>query len=114
MVELIARDDFNVNWPDLIPQLVEQCWESTPEITLRVFRTMNPILKIIRFLSRSDKLYKMINYVMEKLAPALTFKTRVRSKFNVLGNNGIPRKHYSFRQRRVHSAQYCLVGIHDL
>lgn len=75
--ELIARDSFHEKWPSLIPDLIEGLKHDDPNITMRVFRTLSPILYKIRHMYRSDSLYLQINYVIENFAPALTEFTGV-------------------------------------
>lgn len=70
--ELIARDSFHEKWPSFIPDLIEGLKQDNPDITLRVFRTLSPIMKKIRHMYRSDALYTQINYLIESFAPFLT------------------------------------------
>ena len=57
IVELIARDDYDKNWESLLPDLSKALEADDPIVTLKVFKTANPIFKKIRFMSRSDALY---------------------------------------------------------
>ena len=82
--EMIARDNFQEKWPSFIPDLVEGLRQDDPIITMRVFRTFAPVLKKIRYMYRSDELYTMINYVIEKFGPALTEYTGVSNTFLII------------------------------
>lgn len=57
ITELIARDSFNENWSTLMETLAATVKGDDPMTTYRIFRTVSPILKKIRFMSRSDTLY---------------------------------------------------------
>ena len=81
IVEMIARDDHNLKWPQLLPSLREQANTSDPVILLRVFRTAAPIFRKIRFMPRSDKLYTEILYNMEHFGEVLHQKTEEATGF---------------------------------
>lgn len=57
IIELIARDDYDKNWENLLPDLCKALEADDPIVTLKVFKTAQPIFKKIRFMYRSDKLY---------------------------------------------------------
>lgn len=69
IVELIARDDYDKNWESLLPDLSKALEADDPIVTLKVFKTANPIFKKIRFMYRSDKLYTQINYALKNFGP---------------------------------------------
>ena len=47
LVEMIARDSFDLNWPELIPGCAEALKTEDPIAALRIFRTLSPIFKKI-------------------------------------------------------------------
>ena len=57
VTELIARDSFHQNWPNLMESLSKAVESDDPVTTYRIFRTASPIFKKIRFMTRSDTLY---------------------------------------------------------
>ncbi len=49
IIEMIARDDFDLNWPNLMDQFTEGLNSEEPQTTMRILRTADTILKKIRF-----------------------------------------------------------------
>jgi len=81
VVELIAWDKFEENWKKLLPDVSASLAGNDPEATYRLFRTVQPIFKKIRFMSRSDALYTQINYILESFGPAFTKATESTIQF---------------------------------
>lgn len=75
VVELIARDKYEENWKNLLPDISKGLETNSPEATYRLFRTAQPIFKKIRFMYRSDSLYSQINYALSSFGPAFTKAT---------------------------------------
>ena len=49
IIEMIARDDFDLNWPNLMDQFAQGLNSDDPTITMRILRTADTITKKIRF-----------------------------------------------------------------
>jgi exportin-2 (importin alpha re-exporter) len=72
-ISIIAAVDFPSRWENLLPELVGQFSSPDIHVVNGVLLTANSILKRFRYAQRSDGLYKVILYVLEKLqAPLLS------------------------------------------
>jgi exportin-2 (importin alpha re-exporter) len=72
-ISLIAKVDYPANWDNLLPELVQQFGSSDPAVVNGVLKTANSIFKSFRYVGRSDDLYKVIKYTLERIqAPLLT------------------------------------------
>lgn len=72
-IALIAKVDYPAQWDNLLPELVQQFGSSDPAVVNGVLKTANSIFKSFRYVGRTDELYKVILYTLERIqAPLLT------------------------------------------
>lgn len=72
-ISLIADVDFPQRWDNLLTELVQQFGSSDPAVVNGVLKTANSIFKRFRYVGRSDELYNIIAYSLERIqAPLLT------------------------------------------
>jgi exportin-2 (importin alpha re-exporter) len=72
-IALIAAVDYPKNWDDLLPKLVQQFNSTDLNVLNGVLKTANSIFKSFRYVGRSDDLYHVIVYTLEKIQePLLT------------------------------------------
>lgn len=74
---MIARDTFNKNWPNFLPELKTELAESDPIKCQKVFRTLSPVFVKIRNMYRSDELYTQILYTIENFGNEMTYTAEV-------------------------------------
>ena len=71
-ISLIAKVDYPAQWDNLLPQLVTQFSSTDPAVVNGVLKTANSIFKSFRYVGRSDELYNIILYTLERIqAPLL-------------------------------------------
>jgi exportin-2 (importin alpha re-exporter) len=72
-IALIAAVDYPKNWDDLLPKLVQQFNSTDLNVLNGVLKTANSIFKSFRYVGRSDALYNVILYTLDKIQePLLT------------------------------------------
>ena len=71
-ISLIAKVDYPGQWDNLLPELVQQFGSSDPNVVIGVLKTADGIFKRFRYVGRSDELYTVIKYTLERIqAPLL-------------------------------------------
>lgn len=70
-ISLIAEVDFPKNWQTLLPSLVEKLHSTDITVVNGVLATANSIFKSFRYVDRSDELYAVIIYCLEKFQEPL-------------------------------------------
>ena len=71
-ISLIAKVDYPAQWDNLLPELVQQFGSSDPTVVIGVLKTADGIFKRFRYVGRSDELYSVIKYTLERIqAPLL-------------------------------------------
>ena len=87
-ISLIAKVDFPAQWDNLLPELVQQFGSSDPAVVNGVLRTANSIFKSFRYVGRSDELYKVIKYTLERIQrPLLTLYTDTGKAVDAFAKN---------------------------
>ena len=72
-IALIAEVDYPQNWDNLLPELVQQFGSSDPTVVNGVLAVANSVFNKFRYVGRSDELYNIIKYSLERIqAPLLT------------------------------------------
>ena len=72
-ISLIAAVDYPENWQNLLPELVQQFHSPDLKVVAGVLKTANSIFKRFRYVDRSDDLYRVILYTLERIQePLLT------------------------------------------
>ena len=72
-VSLIAAVDYPHKWDTLLPQLIQQFNSTDQNVVSGVLKTANAIFKRFRYVARSDDLYRVILYTLERIQqPLLT------------------------------------------
>lgn len=71
-ISLIAKVDYPAQWDTLLPELVAQFGSADPTVVIGVLKTADGIFKGFRYVGRSDELYSVIKYSLERIqAPLL-------------------------------------------
>lgn len=112
ITELIARDSFNANWETLMETLATTMQDDDPMTIYRIFRTVSPIIKKIRFMSRSDTLYTQIIHVLDKFGPALIEKTNKTMEF--LSSPDLSREQEEILLRTVVEQFSCYLSLNSV
>lgn len=87
-ISLIAKVDYPQHWDNLLPELVQQFGSSDPAVVNGVLKTANSIFKRFRYVGRSDELYNIINYSLEKIqGPLLTLFIETGKAIDAYGND---------------------------
>ncbi|XP_074027290.1 chromosome segregation 1 [Leptinotarsa decemlineata] len=71
-ISIIGKIDFRMEWPNLIPQMVEMFATGNFNVINGVLRTAHSLFKKYRYEFKSQKLWMEIKYVLEKIAQPLT------------------------------------------
>ena len=87
-ISLIAKVDYPHNWDNLLPELVQQFGSSDPAVVNGVLKTADGIFKRFRYVGRSDALYTIIKYTLERIqAPLLTLFVEIGKAVDALSND---------------------------
>jgi exportin-2 (importin alpha re-exporter) len=87
-ISLIAKVDYPLQWDNLLPQLVTQFNSADPAVVNGVLMTANSIFKSFRYVGRSDDLYTVILYTLERIqAPLLKLLIGIGNLVDLNVNN---------------------------
>jgi exportin-2 (importin alpha re-exporter) len=87
-ISLIAQVDYPQQWDNLLPELVQQFRSSDPAVVNGVLKTANSIFKRFRYVGRSDELYKIIAYTLERIqVPLLTLFVETGKAVDAFAND---------------------------
>lgn len=87
-ISLIAQVDYPAQWDNLLPELVQQFRSTDPAVVNGVLKTANSIFKSFRYVGRSDELYKVILYTLDRVqAPLLTLFVEMGKAVDAFAND---------------------------
>lgn len=89
-ISLIAKVDYPAQWDNLLPELVQQFGSADPSVVNGVLKTANSIFKSFRYVARSDELYKVILYTLDRVqAPLLTLFVATGKAVDAFANDPV-------------------------
>ena len=87
-ISLIAKHDYPTDWDNLLPDLIKKFNDSNPAVVNGVLKTANSIFKSFRYGQRSDALYSVIIYSLQRIQEPLLmiFQSTVK-QIDTAGND---------------------------
>lgn len=92
-ISLIAEVDYPEQWDNLLPELVQQFSSTDSSVVIGVLKTANSIFKRFRYVGRSDELYRIIAYTLERIqAPLLALFVETGKAVDAMANDPVQLK----------------------